>query len=202
MKNFLVIVMTCLLLLTGCENNTDNSPSRELVVQQGTEWAEEPLSGYTSGLEPATESEPEPEPAPEPDRYARDIPDSPPKLKVICGEEEVETVGCGFTWVTEHGILCADAPHPSQMREHLTALETTEAYAVLEFEVPPDVYSVRAWDDACKEDCDGLAVPVPVTGSEIGLLPGGYIYEVVARWGDGENAGGSALYAFYIVRSE
>ena len=37
-------------------------------------------------------------------------------------------------------------------------------------------------------------------GSEIELLPGGYIYDVSAKWGDGETAGGTGRYAFYIEK--
>ena len=250
MKKQIAIALLCLLLLAGCGKKLDNIPSRELILQQGAQWAEEKLAGYSTenlreiwgepdgtlsgmwgevwyvdeehnarvtvyynadgkaervlvdtapGLEPTTESVPEP--VPEPDRYDYEMLDSPPKLKVICGGEYIEAAGCGFTWVTEHGIICADAPHPSQMREQLTALETGEGYAVLEFEIPPEEYLVRAWDLDCAPECDGLSLPVSVTGGVIDLLPGGYIYEVVAGWGDGETAGGTALYAFSVVRS-
>lgn len=244
MKKYLAIALACLLLLAGCGKNLDNIPSKALILQEGVEWAEEKLAGYTpddlrevwgepdgtlSGmwgeiwfvdgehtarvtvyydtdgkaehvlLDTAPGLEPAPEPAPEPDEYEYETLDSPPELKVVCGGEEIQVSGCGFTWVTEHGILCADAPTPLQMKAQMTRLETVEELAVLEFEVPPDECHVYAWDDNYTPECDGLSQMVAVRNTgEIELLPGGYIYEVVARWGDGETAGGTAIYAFYL----
>ena len=248
MKKRFAIVLACLLLLAGCGKNLDNIPSRDLVLQEGAEWAEEKLAGYTPddlrkvwgepdgmlsgmwgeiwfvdeehtarvtvyydadgkvenilldtapGLEPAPD--PAPAPTPEPDKSYLEALDAPPTLKITCGGEEIQVSGCGFTWVTEHGILCADAPTPVQMKEQMTKLETVEELAVLEFEVPPDEYHVYAWDENCTMECDGLSQTVAIRDTgEIELLPGGYIYEVVAEWGDGENYGGTGRYAFYI----
>lgn len=141
----------------------------------------------------------EPTPDPEPEIYDLKTLESPPELRVICGGEELRASSCGFTWVTEHGILCADAPAPLQMKEQMTKMETAEGTAVLEFEVQPDEVYVHAWDDNCTPECDGLSQTVAVRdGGEIELIPGGYVYEVVAKWGDGETAGGTGRYAFYI----
>ena len=248
MKKYFAFALACLLVLAGCAKNLDNIPSKELVLQEGVEWAEEKLNGYTPddlrevwgepdgmlsgmwgeiwfvdeyhtarvtvyydangkvenvrldtapGLEPAPD--PIPEPEPEPETYDLKTLESPPELKGICGGEELRASSCGFTWVTEHGILCADAPAPLQMKEQMTKMETAEGTAVLEFEVQPDEVYVHAWDDNCTPECDGLSQTVAVRdGGEIELIPGGYVYEVVAKWGDGETAGGTGRYAFYI----
>lgn len=246
MKKRFATALACLLLLTGCGKNLDNIPSRELVLQEGAEWAEEKLAGYTPddlrevwgepdgtlsgmwgeiwfldaehtgritvyydadgkvenvrmdtapGLEPAPD--PEPEPIPEPVDLTSLS--APPGLEVFCGGQAVQAVNCGCTWVTENGILCADAPHPKQMKENLAKLETAETLAELRFEVPPEEVSVCAWDENCTPECDGLSQTVAIRDTgEIELLPGGYVYEVVAKWGDGETAGGTGRYAFYI----
>lgn len=127
--------------------------------------------------------------------------DSPPELTVQCGGEEVHVMSCGFTWVTEYGILCADAPAPLQMKEQMTKLETVEETAVLQFEAAPDELCVHAWDDNCTPECDGLSQTVAIRDrGEVELLPGGYLYEVTAKWGDGETAGGTGAYVFYIEK--
>ena len=157
----------------------------------------ETVPGQEGVPKPATD--PVPEPAPEPETYDLKTLESPPELRVICGGEEIRASSCGFTWVTEYGILCADAPAPLQMKEQMTKAETAEGTAVLEFEVPPDELYIHAWDDNCTPECDGLSQTVAVRdGGEIELIPGGYVYEVVAKWGDGETAGGTGRYAFYI----
>lgn len=130
----------------------------------------------------------------------------PPGLTVRCGGEEVPVMVNSFTWVVtmpdgNRAALCADAPHPQQMKGQLTALETAEKTALPEFEIPPEELFVRAWEENCTPECDGLSQPVVLgdTG-EMELLPGRYLYEFVARWGDGDSCGGTARYVCCIDR--
>lgn len=189
MKRMLAVLGACVLFLSGCAPKQEPLPPEEFIEPEILEPAPMPQVSVVT-----VEQKADPE--------QLQALDSPPDLMVECGGTEFEAAGCGFTWITEHGVLCADAPHPRQMREQLTALETQETTAIVRFEYAPDEKIVRAWDEDCTPDCDCAGIEVPVTGGVIELLPGGYIYEVVARWGDGETAGGTALYAFYVVRSE
>lgn len=187
MKRCAVITLSCL-LLTACAGQKQ-LPPEEFFKPQVVEPA--PM--------PQVIIEQEPEPAPEPEAFDLKTLESPPELTVICGGEELQASNCGCTWVTEYGIICADAPAPLQMKEQMTKMETAEDTAVLEFEVPPDELYVHAWDDNCTPECDGLSQTVAIRDTgEIELLPGGYIYDVVAKWGDGETAGGTGRYAFYV----
>ena len=189
MKRMLAAICACVLCLSGCAPKQEPLAPEEFIRPETVEPAPMPQVSVVT-----VEQKADPE-------QLQEL-DSPPNLKITCGDEEIEAAGCGFTWVTEYGVLCADAPHPRQMREHLTPLETRQTTATLRFEYAPDEKTVRGWDEDCTPECDCAGITVPVTGGIIELLPGGHIYEVVARWGDGESAGGTALYAFYIVRSE
>jgi len=185
MKRFAAVLCLCALCLPGCAPKQEPLPPEEFFEPEIYEPAPMPDVQIVTVEQKA-------------DPAQLQALDAPPNLKITCADEEYEAAGCGFTWVTEHGVLCADAPHPRQMREHLTPLETPETTAVLRFEYAPDEKTVRAWDEDCTPECDCASVEVPITGGVIELLPGGHIYEVVARWGDGETSGGTALYAFYI----
>lgn len=132
----------------------------------------------------------------------------PPQLHVACGGEEVRTLNGGFSWVTENGILCADALHPLQLREYVTdyvCAQTVQDWAVLQFTdveggflVYPEQVSARAWEEDCTPTCDCLSTDVSVENLSMQLLPGGYVYEVIARWGDGETGGGVTTHMFWV----
>ena len=132
----------------------------------------------------------------------------PPQLRVACGGEEVCTPNGGFSWVTENGILCADALHPLQLREYVTdyvCAQTVQDWAVLQFTdveggflVSPEQVTARAWEEDCTPTCDCLSTDVSVENLSMQLLPGGYVYEVIARWGDGETSGGVTTHMFWV----
>ena len=81
-------------------------------------------------------------------------------------------------------------------------LETGEETAALRFQAEPDsIVDVRCWSDAHWSDPDAEAEPCALDGNTLQLKPGGYIYEVTARWDDSQGSGGTACYAFYIRSS-
>ena len=98
----------------------------------------------------------------------------------------------------------ADSAHPLNCEDLLISqwidYETTETTATLYFnEEPDEVLYVRCWSDEHWSDPTADSEAVVVNGNEIELKPGGYIYEVQARWnGEDGYGGGTAYYSFYI----
>lgn len=193
MKRMLTALCVCALCLPGCAGQVQPLPQEEFFKPEIYESA--PMPQVVVPVERTAE---------EADLIALK---APPDLTVQCGGEKIKTSSPGFTWVNtmptgERAQLIACGPHPSQMKENLTALETTEETATLVFEYAPKEKYVYAWPDDCTPECDCASIPVPVKGGVIELLPGGHLYEVTASWGDGETAGGTGTHVFYVIRSE
>ncbi len=202
-RAYLFALALALMLSTGCMDAPNEAPAPEVPEGPDTPEAVElvPPDETTNGpLEPSTALRYDPE-----ELLALE---QPPDLVVsFGGSEELEAVTCGFNWVVamsggERAVLCADAPHPLELVGMLTAHETESAQAEPVFLYLPDGWSVRAWEDTCTPECDGLHQEIVKDGSWFELLPGGHIYEIVASWGDGESFGGSARYAFHVVAPE
>ena len=81
--------------------------------------------------------------------------------------------------------------------------EAVEKTAMLRLaEEPDEILSVHCWSDEHWSDLAAESEKVAVNGDEIELKPGGYIYEVIARWdseksGYGVRAYGISLYALF-----
>ena len=146
------------------------------------------------------------------DENAVTILKEPPALAVRSGQVISALLGT-YSWEYQNddGInthIEADSVHPLDCEDLLTSqwtdYETTENTAALYFNVEPDeILYVRCWNDEHWSDPGADSEDVVVNGNEIELKPGGYIYEVKARW-DTESGygGGNAYYSFYVKTAE
>lgn len=134
--------------------------------------------------------------------------EEPPWLAVVSDATSVGAMLGGYTWnhVTGDGTVAttaADDVSPADCREQLAALDTHGADAQLQFlEEPAEILSVRCWSDRDWRSADAASEEVAWQGNTIALKPGGWIYEVRARWELERGDGGTASYLFYVVRLE
>lgn len=124
----------------------------------------------------------------------------PPALEVVSGNTAHSAILGTYVW----GDTIACSFHPLECRKNLQpGLETEEMTAALRFQVEPDeIVSVCRWSDAHWGDFYAEEEAVEVGGVEFALKPGGYIYDVKARWGDRTDFGGTADYFFYVIAAE
>lgn len=128
----------------------------------------------------------------------------PPALTAVCGDTAIGALPGSYSWQwqTSGGSwegVSSDSVHPLDCRELLQPLETEEAHAALRFQAEPDsITDVRCWSDAHWSDPGAEAEPCALDGNTLQLKPGGYIYEVTARWDGSQGSGGTARYSFYI----
>ena len=133
----------------------------------------------------------------------------PPRLDIICDETCNSTLLGTYSWQSKNNDgtstgIEADSLHPLDCKELLLPFEAEEATAMLRFtEEPDEILSIRCWSDEHWSDLAADSEKVSVNGDEIELKPGGYIYEVIARW-DSEKSGygGTAYYSFYVIVGE
>ena len=136
---------------------------------------------------------------------ATDYMTEPPALAVVSDNTSVGALRGTYSWHypnadgTYTGIE-SDSAHPLDCQEWLAPLDTFSSEATLSFMVEPDeIVAARRWSDASWGDYDAESFDVPVNGLTLELEPGGWIYEVEARWDDVGGGGGSAYYSFWIV---
>lgn len=148
------------LIFTGCMNNGEGVLEGELV-------SEEAQAGDT-----------------------KELPE-PPSLKVLVGDESIDVIRGTYSWSVnnEDGTITAieadTAPPPDLVRAMTPIAVTSDSVVELEFEVQPDRYSVRTWEE-----------DYTVSSSRDDVLltrDGRVIYEVRASW-----AQGTATYAFVL----
>lgn len=126
---------------------------------------------------------------------------------MICGDTAAGALLGTYSWQWQSSGgswegTASDSAHPLDCRKLLLPLETGEETAALRFQAEPDsIVDVRCWSDAHWSDPDAEAEPCALDGNTLQLKPGGYIYEVTARWDDSQGSGGTACYAFYIRSS-
>lgn len=138
---------------------------------------------------------------------SRPVMTEPPKLTVSFGKGdsfEADTLTYTWTYDTGDGRMsgtCADSPHPLDLQEHLAPMETTVSAVELLFEVPPQSFHARCWNDTNWGDMNARDKSVSLDGNRMELEEGGCIYEVTATW-SGENlaAEGTVHYAFYVIK--
>jgi len=131
----------------------------------------------------------------------------PPKLTVSFGPgDSVQATTGTYGWNYDNGDgtmtgIQADSPHPLDLMDHLTPLETTVDTLELQFEVQPQSISVRCWNDSQWGNTGAESQKVSLSGNMLELKEGGYIYEVEATW-TGENlaAEGTVHYVFYVIK--
>lgn len=130
--------------------------------------------------------------------------EKPPALEVISGSTAHSAILGTYTWSWESRSVIACSAHPLEYRTDLQpGLETEEMTAVLRFQVEPDeIVSVCRWSDAHWGDFYAEEEAVEMDGYEFALKPGGYVYDVEAKWGVGTDFGGTVNYFFYVIAAE
>lgn len=131
----------------------------------------------------------------------------PPALDVISDETCNSTLLGTYSWQCKNNDgTCtsteADSAHPLECKDLMLQVETTEKFATLRFAEEPDaILDICCWSDEHWSDPAAESESVFVSGKEIELKPGGYIYEVTAKWDTEKNGyGGTARYSFYVNR--
>ena len=131
--------------------------------------------------------------------------ESPPALTVISDQTAVGALLGGYSWeyplgdgTTNHTL--ADSLHPLDARDFLAGLDTTASTAELRFNVEPqEIVAIRCWSDDCWGNPNTASQEADLRGDTLELQPGGWIYEVEARWDLESGCVGTALYSFYVV---
>lgn len=159
-------------------------------------------------------------------RYANELLDGgeavvilqqPPVMTVFGTLDETahNTLQGGYAWQCKNadGTIAdteAEGAHPLACKTQLSpALEMTYDRTLnLIFPqgaAPDEIVRVRCWSDANWGKTAAKSETVRIIqggaaegGYAIALKPGGYIYEVTARWDTADGYGGTASYAFYV----
>lgn len=208
----LLAAFFCMLLaLTGCEDFDGASSSGSVPSAPDSALASLPVAAEVSSVSSGSSAAAVPSAAPvssvssaPPELLAgEDVLIRPPVLKIICGGAEVKVQQGGYNWYygssdgQETSIL-ADGPHPLDRRGQLELLETSADKAAVQCEVMPDSMTVSCWSDKCWNGGTAAQEAAAVSGNEITLKQGGYIYEIEAHWTNRPGYHGWCRYAFYV----
>ncbi len=130
--------------------------------------------------------------------------EEPPALSIISDNTSFVTLLGTYSWQRRNydGTLTGievDSAHPLDCKDRLSQFKSPEATAVLRFAQEPDVIlDICCWSDEHWSDLTADSEEVVWEGNEIVLKPGGYIYEVKARWNTENGYGGTASYSVYV----
>lgn len=208
----LLAAFFCMLLaLTGCEDFGGASSSGSVPSAPDSALASLPVAAEVSSVPSGSSAAAVPSAAPvssvssaPPELLAgEDVLIRPPVLKIICGGEEATVQQGGYNWYygssdgQETSIL-ADGPQPLDRRGQLELLETSADKAAVQCEVMPDSMTVSCWSDECWNGGTATQEAAAVSGNEITLKQGGYIYEIEAHWTSRPGYHGWCRYAFYV----
>ena len=119
--------------------------------------------------------------------------ESPPALSVTSNNATIGAYLAKAHWQQAGHAL---PTLPDQNQDPFPCLDTTATTATLSFtQKPGQILSVRARPLA---KTDTAFVSIPISGQEIPLSPGIYLYEVTAYWKEQNGCGGFAVYTFSI----
>lgn len=129
----------------------------------------------------------------------------PPALELLYGGGSVPGVLGAHTW--SHSIdgdmwttTTTDCPHPLDCKALVEERSVSGSYGKLSFAVDPDHVTVRCWPVSAWGNTEAESTPVTTDGCTLTLMPGGYLYEIIATWeSDGTSAYGTAHYLFCLV---
>lgn len=140
--------------------------------------------------------------------YADAIFKAPPALRLV-SEGVTAPVNLGtHSWSYDLGDgtsagVCCDHAHPLDCKKYVTPIELYQRAAWLAFEDDPDSVTIHCWPDSKWGQTQAESEPVEFDGLSLELRPGGYIYEVIAKWDDnGASYYGTAYYYFYAIVDE
>ena len=130
--------------------------------------------------------------------------EEPPALTIFSDEMAGGTILGTYSWQRRNydgtviGIDVDSAP-PLSCKDRLSRFDNSEATITLRFNKEPDeILNVRRWSDEHWDELTADSEAVTIHGYEIWPKPGGYIYEVTARWNTESGYGCPASYFFYV----
>lgn len=138
------------------------------------------------------------------EKNASIILEEPPALTIISGKMASGTILGTYSWqrrnydgtVTE---TTADSAHPLSCKDRMCRFDNPETTITLRFnEEPDEILDIRCWSDEHWDELTAESEAAVVNGYDIQPKPGGYIYEVTARWSTESGYGGTASYSFYV----
>ncbi len=130
---------------------------------------------------------------------------APPTLELLYAGGSVPGVLGAHTWSRRDNgevwiTVTTDCPHPLECKALVEQRIVSDSYAKLSFAVAPDSVTVRCWPVSAWGNTEAESEEVPTDGSAMTLMPGGYLYEVIATWeSDGTSAYGTAHYLFCLT---
>lgn len=129
----------------------------------------------------------------------------PPALELLYEGGSVSGVLGARTWNYSLGgdiwmATTTDCPHPLECQNLVKAQTVPGPYTKLSFAVTPDHVTVRCWPARAWGNTETESTPVATDGCTLTLMPGGFLYEVIATWeSDGTSAYGTAHYLFCLI---
>lgn len=133
---------------------------------------------------------------------------SPPELKLIFDGGSAPVNLGTHTWNYDKGDgtwsgICSDHAHPLDCEELVDPINLPNTQAKLTFVDDPDSISIQCWPDTLWGANTAESETVTAEGFDLQMKPGGYIYEVTAKWSnDGSVYHGTASYFFYAIVDE
>lgn len=130
---------------------------------------------------------------------ASNFPAEPPHLEVSDGISTIQAWRGTCSWYVENedgtgSGICADSSHPLECKDRVPAIKVTQKTTLtLNFEGNPSKITVKRYNLSTK-DHDNYK-EITVTGNQIEVKSGDYLYEVIASW-SGQAYSGTVYYAF------
>ncbi len=128
-------------------------------------------------------------------------PMNPPILHIVNEAESMQAMSGNYSWswekedgTTEHVIACG--MHPLDCEDSIGRMITNTSTVQLRFTntaSSPDEITIECWNEKYWGDSLVEGEAVTISGDQIQLKPGGYIYSLTAKW-----THGTVDYAFYI----
>lgn len=125
----------------------------------------------------------------------------PPELYITNGTESIRaSQSCG-NWSENGGYITYFDGFSATDLLKLNRMPwlTTDVFAILEFETPPDSIEIQCWDAEQEITTRGKAVSV--TNGMLHLEKGSYVYEISAFWGSHNINHGKVTYLFAVNAS-
>ena len=192
MKRILLIILMislCLPAFSGCAKECEHSWQRTANFDQHTA-----VDKCTICEETRMYTDRESLPA-----QASNFPAKPSHLSVSDGISTIQAWRGTYSWYVEKedgtgSGVCADSSHPLESKDNITAIKVAQkATLTLNLEGNPSKITVKRYK-LSTNDHDNYD-EITITGNQIEVKSGDYLYEVIASWSS-QAYNGTVYYAF------